>query len=151
LARDGKAATQLPGATELARELAEWAGTNDGVDFTPDAIQTVSQLSQGLPRVINLLCDRSLEEAHASRLRIVDRPLVLTAAQVLGIGETGAPASPGAAARGTQPVPDETFWADSRTFSEADDAILQTADDAPGVVLGAHTAAAAPSQLPKYL
>ena len=92
LARDGKPPSQAPGATELARELAEWAGTNAGVEFTPDAIHAVSQLSGGLPRVINLLCDRSLEEAYASRLRLIDRPLILTAARALGIGETATPA-----------------------------------------------------------
>ena len=67
LARHGKPPSRLAGATELARELADWAATNAGVEFTPDAMLAVSQLSGGLPRVINLLCDRSLEEAYASR------------------------------------------------------------------------------------
>jgi hypothetical protein len=82
LARQTKA--QLPGSTELAQEMAEWAGVNAGVEFAPDAMQAASDLSGGLPRIINLLCDRSLEEAFASRIRVVDRPLILTAARALG-------------------------------------------------------------------
>jgi general secretion pathway protein A len=31
--------------------------------FTPEAIRAVAQISNGVPRVINLLCDRSLEQA----------------------------------------------------------------------------------------
>jgi len=87
LARQGKPQHQLPGATELANEMAEWAGINAGVDFAPDAMQTVSDLSGGLPRVINLLCDRSLEEAYASRLRVIDRPMILAVARAMGISE----------------------------------------------------------------
>ena len=92
LARDGKVLSQTPGATELARELAEWAGTNAGVEFTPDAIHAVSQLSGGLPRVINLLCDRSLEEAYASRLRVIDGALIHSAARALDLEPRAAPA-----------------------------------------------------------
>ena len=56
-------------------------------------MRRLSQLSGGLPRVINLLCDRSLEEAYASRLRIIDRRLVQTAAAALGIGQPIEPAA----------------------------------------------------------
>ena len=91
LARQNKPQHQLPGATELANEMAEWAGINAGVEFAPDAMQTVSDLSGGLPRVINLLCDRSLEEAYASRLRVIDRPMILAVARAMGISEPAVP------------------------------------------------------------
>ena len=127
-ARDGKPSSQLSGATELARELAGWAATNAGVEFTPDAMRAVSQLSGGLPRVINLLCDRSLEEAYASRLRLVDRPLILTAARTLGVGAPRTPMSVNATAHSTQSGPDE-FWTDTWSSSETSDSIVEAADE----------------------
>ena len=122
-ARDGKRPTQLPGATELAEELAAWEGISAGVEFTPEAIHAISRLSGGLPRVINLLCDRSLEEAHASRLRIIDDPLVHAAARALGVGEQAATLSTApmvnATTRSMQARPNETFWPDMPSESEA--------------------------------
>ena len=121
-ARDGKRPAQLPGATELAEELAAWDGTSASVEFTPEAIHAVSQLSGGLPRVINLLCDRSLEVAHASRLRIIDDPLVHAASQALGVEDRAATLSTapavGATTRSTRAGPDATFWSATRSESE---------------------------------
>jgi type II secretory pathway predicted ATPase ExeA len=85
LARGAAVRSQVPGAVELARELAAWQETAEGVEFTPQAIQAVSEISGGLPRVINLLCDRSLEEAYVSRKRTVDGPSVFSAARALGL------------------------------------------------------------------
>ncbi len=103
---------------ELARELAEWMGTKQGVEFAPDAIHAVSELSTGIPRVINLLCDRSLEEAYASRLRIIDRRVVETAARALGVGASATPAAqadPDTIARGTEARPDQSIVASADT------------------------------------
>jgi general secretion pathway protein A len=63
--------------------------TTQGVEFTPDAIDAVSQLSGGVPRVINLLCDRSLEGAFASRVRVIDSRLIHPAAGALGVEPAG--------------------------------------------------------------
>jgi type II secretory pathway predicted ATPase ExeA/cell division protein FtsN len=93
LARNGKPPAQPSRAPQAAPEPGT-AEPNPGVEFTPDAIEILSELSAGVPRVINLLCDRSLEEAHASRLRIVDKRLIQAAAAALGIEEHAAPAEP---------------------------------------------------------
>jgi type II secretory pathway predicted ATPase ExeA len=93
LARNGKPPAQPSRAPQEGPEPGT-AEPNPGVEFTPDAIEILSELSAGVPRVINLLCDRSLEEAHASRLRIVDKRLIQTAAAALGIEEHAAPAAP---------------------------------------------------------
>ncbi|MEP6918231.1 MAG: AAA family ATPase [Acidobacteriota bacterium] len=94
LARGGADVSRAPGAVELARELAAWQETADRVVFTSDAIQAVSHLSGGLPRVINLLCDRSLEEAYAAKQRAVDGPAVDAAARALGLdSQAGGPAA----------------------------------------------------------
>jgi type II secretory pathway predicted ATPase ExeA len=140
LARDGKPLQQLPGATELAQELADWTATTTGVEFTSDAIHAVSELSAGLPRVINLLCDRSLEEAYASRLRLIDRPLILTAARALGVGGTGAPAHlKNVTARTPQVEPDESFWTVTRSHSEMGAPIARSADETASVVFSGNT------------
>ena len=44
-----------------------------GDTFTSDAIQAVWTISGGIPRVINLVCDRALEAAFAVRRRTIDR------------------------------------------------------------------------------
>src|SRR4030095_2810180 len=77
--------SQIPGATELARALAEWSGPGEGVAFSPDAIDAILLSSGGLPRVINLLCDRSLEEAYRARVRGVDATIVGLAATALSL------------------------------------------------------------------
>jgi general secretion pathway protein A len=164
LARDGMPPNQLLGATELAQALAEWTGTSAGVEFTPDAIHAISQLSSGLPRVINLLCDRALEEACASRLRIIDGPLIQTAAQALAIREQAAEASAAAninaeasaaaninaTARSTQVGPVESFWGAIRSESEAPDKAVQPGDEPVPVEVGARARLAAAPRFAMY-
>jgi type II secretory pathway predicted ATPase ExeA len=54
----------------------EWAeGHVDNV-FTADAIELIAQVSEGIPRNINLICDQSLMLAYAESERLVDRELV---------------------------------------------------------------------------
>ena len=82
----GRAAgSGMPGAGELARALDEWEGARPGVTFTPDAVQTIWRWSLGLPRLVNLLCDRALEAACAHKLRTIDAGLVETAAVALDL------------------------------------------------------------------
>jgi general secretion pathway protein A len=75
----GKAAgSQMPGAGDLARSLSQWegAGQNAGVTFSPEAVDAVWRLSSGVPRVVNLLCDRALEAAFAKQAHVVDAGLI---------------------------------------------------------------------------
>jgi general secretion pathway protein A len=77
----GRAAgSGLPGAGDLADALAQWNGEGAGVTFTPDAVRAVWRGSAGLPRVVNLLCDRALEAAYHRQLRTIDADLVETGA-----------------------------------------------------------------------
>ena len=55
-----------------------------GDTFTSDAIQAVWTISGGIPRVINLVCDRALEAAFAVRRRTIDRTVIDWAARSLG-------------------------------------------------------------------
>ena len=63
-----------------------------GVEFAPDSVRAIAKLSRGLPRVINLLCDRSLEAAYAARLRVVEAEFIDTAARALGLAWVSPPA-----------------------------------------------------------
>jgi general secretion pathway protein A len=64
--------------------------------FTPEALSAIWRLSGGTPRVINLLCDRSLEAAYEQQARSVDAPLVDGAAAELGIQRPSAAPAPSA-------------------------------------------------------
>ncbi len=109
----GVPSSPTPGAPELARELAAWSGPNPSVAFTPAAIDAVAQRSGGLPRVINLLCDRALAAAFHAQVRMIDVPIIDIAAR--GLGLTEPPALAGAQAfsdapGGAPPAVDEVSW-----------------------------------------
>ena len=147
LARDGKLVSRLPGATELARELAELRGTSAGVEFTPEAIHEVTQFSGGLPRVINLLCDRSLEKAFESRQHIIDGPVIQAAARVLGVGEQVPPAIDAAVVHAPAhetPLaePQKSFWTVSRSEPEPAGDAVHPGDISRPVRFGTRTAQA---------
>ncbi|MBI2585401.1 MAG: AAA family ATPase [Rhodospirillales bacterium] len=61
---------------------------SDVFDF--DAIEEISRLSGGIPRIINSICERSLLGAYGRGVRRIDRKLASrAAAEVLGGGESG--------------------------------------------------------------
>ena len=149
-ARDGEPPSQLPGATELAQELADWAG--DERERRVHAGRDARRLTAlgGLPRVINLLCDRSLEEAYASRLRIIDRPLIHDGGPRAGRrSRPGTPANVNATARSTQAGPDESFWTATRSGSETADPTSNAADETAPVGFSAFARPAAAPRLAK--
>ena len=47
------------------------------VALTPSALAAIAAISRGVPRVINLLCDRALESAFAGETRLIDGVHVL--------------------------------------------------------------------------
>jgi general secretion pathway protein A len=147
LARDG-----TPASATRSEPLAGEADSKPGVEFTPDAIEAVCKLSGGVPRVINLLCNRSLEEAHTFRLRIIDKELIQTAARALGIGEHTAPATPAppdATAHGAEAGSDESFAIFTQAEPAVEDAIVQPPAEAPDVLV--EPPRPAPSRLVPYV
>ncbi len=116
-ARYGMPSSQAPGATELARELAEWEGEQPSVDFDPAAVEAIARITGGLPRLINLICDRALEAACAAGSRVVSAPIVEATARGLGVAEPALPEAPAAGAAEeiatTTPAADGTLpWAE---------------------------------------
>ncbi len=83
VARQTPTDSPMPGAHDLARAIAEWDESSRPVTFTDDALEAVSRLSHGVPRLVNLLCDRGLETAYAARSRRVDAAGINTAAVLL--------------------------------------------------------------------
>ena len=74
------------------------AGCDGRLEWTPDAIEEVHRTSKGIPRLINLICDRSLLACYVFRVRRVDAEIVRRSHQELA-GE--APAVPSTSAHNT--------------------------------------------------
>jgi general secretion pathway protein A len=149
LARDGT--SRAPGARALAQELAEWSGVRPSAEFTEDAVQAVFEISRGLPRVVNLLCDRSLEEACASGLRVVDATVIGRAAAALNLGPPAAPPTPAneGAARAQQPRPEHSFWVPAQSAARAANPPVESLEAFAPAESPANVPAA-PRQRPKY-
>ena len=56
------------------------ASSLPGVHFSDGALAALAPLSGGVPRIINLVCDRALEMGHVEGVTVIDRRLVLAAA-----------------------------------------------------------------------
>ena len=70
------------------------AGGKGHVSFTPDGIARVADISDGLPRRINLLCDRSLEIGRADNVAVIDAAIVSRAAKAIAGGGRPAAVAP---------------------------------------------------------
>jgi len=127
VARERQLQSNIPGAGDLERELAEWERTNSESAFTPEAVRAVAQLSRGIPRVVNLLCDRALEAAYERRSRPVDAALINAAAQTLDLIAAPQAAASTAAAEPASPATTSTEHHAPTTLDDA----LSTPHDAP--------------------
>ena len=61
------------------------AGGSNAVSFTPRALHCVYQYTGGIPRLINLICDRALLGAFSARVHSVTHDLVERAAETLDL------------------------------------------------------------------
>ena len=59
------------------------AGSNGSLEWTPDGIEEVYRCSRGIPRLINLVCDRSLLACYVYQVKRVDGELVRRSYQEL--------------------------------------------------------------------
>jgi general secretion pathway protein A len=55
------------------------------VTFNQQAVEVIYTLSGGLPRLVNLLCERALQEAAASQTNRIEAPMVSSAASALDL------------------------------------------------------------------
>jgi type II secretory pathway predicted ATPase ExeA len=65
------------------------AGNRDNVTFPPESVRAVAQLTKGVPRRVNLLCDRSLEEGRLAGTTVIGPELVQRASRQVA-GDTSA-------------------------------------------------------------
>ena len=59
------------------------AGGRKAVTFEPEAVRLIADLSRGLPRRVNLICDRALEEGRAARSSVIDASMIRRAARAI--------------------------------------------------------------------
>ena len=59
------------------------AGGRQAVTFDPDAVTLIADLSRGLPRRVNLICDRALEEGRLAGRSTIDTAMVRRAARAI--------------------------------------------------------------------
>lgn len=55
------------------------------VTFQPQAIEVIYQLSGGVPRLVNLLCERGLQEAASAHANRIDPSMIQSAASALDL------------------------------------------------------------------
>ena len=74
-------------ASYIAHRLKVAGGGLDRVEFSPDAATMVFEASGGVPRLINLICDRALYRGYLSRAVRIGADTVALAATDLGVGD----------------------------------------------------------------
>ena len=87
VARKAETDSLIPGADDLALEVARWNASRQPVTFSEEAVRAVTRISHGIPRLVNLLCDRALEVAFAERSRSLDAATVQNAARLLHLAD----------------------------------------------------------------
>jgi general secretion pathway protein A len=98
----------------IAHRLEVAGGGRDRVEFSEDAVDEIYRVSRGVPRVVNLICDRALYHGYLERSPQIHTPHVVRASVDLGlrgkVASTKAPpvalAAPAARAATVLPVSD---------------------------------------------
>ena len=75
--------SELPAYINHRLEAAMPPGERPQVKFSAGAVKTIGGLSHGVPRIVNLLCDRALEIGYAHGATDIDHRLALFAAKDL--------------------------------------------------------------------
>jgi general secretion pathway protein A len=70
------------------------------ITFTPEALNLVNEISGGVPRVINLLCDRALMAGAEARTHTIDDSMIRSAAAALGLDAPAPQVQPVAPSKG---------------------------------------------------
>ena len=69
----------------IRHRLSVASDNSSGVQFSESAITAVFKASGGVPRVINLICDRALQRGHQVQATLIESALIQEAATSLGI------------------------------------------------------------------
>jgi general secretion pathway protein A len=60
----------------ISHRLRQAGGSPDRVKFSGDAVEVIYEMSGGVPRLINRLCDRALRQGYARRAASIDQVIV---------------------------------------------------------------------------
>lgn len=71
------------------------AGGRDTVGFPAESVNAIAELTQGVPRRINLLCDRALEEGRVAGTNLISPPMIRRAARAAAGLADAEPPAPG--------------------------------------------------------
>ncbi len=69
----------------IRHRLSVASENGSGVQFSESAITAVFKASGGVPRVINLVCDRALQRGHLAQAALIESALIHEAATSLGL------------------------------------------------------------------
>jgi len=72
----------------VGHRLALAGGTKERVSFSPAALDLIYKTSAGVPRVINLVCDRALSRGHQEQIAVISPAIVAKAMQDLRLVST---------------------------------------------------------------
>jgi type II secretory pathway predicted ATPase ExeA/cell division septation protein DedD len=78
----------------IAHRLAVAGGRSDRIAFAPEAVDLIFQTSKGVPRLINLICDRALHRGHLARTAQIDSDILRVAVVDLGLADVRVPRPP---------------------------------------------------------
>jgi general secretion pathway protein A len=95
--------TRAEVAAYIAHRL-KVAGGAESVEFTPKAIDRLRRQSGGIPRLINLLCDRALLAGYAARTGRIGPELIAAAAESLDLARPPSRSLAGVGRRVAVPV-----------------------------------------------
>jgi general secretion pathway protein A len=129
------------------------AGGEGRVEFSADALEAVYRGSNGVPRLINRLCDRALESAYTARATRIDASFVWSAIDDLGLNAVSGPDRAGDKSAdsllGFEPIPrvepGQRNGTSIRVSSAAPRAIVPPASE-PGPQLSDFAAESAPPE-----
>lgn len=109
------------------------AGGKDTIEFTPDSVNLVAELTRGVPRRINLLCDRTLEAGRVEGTNVIT-PAIVQRANQLGSSQSpplpkpARPVAPLAAAPVVVELNDESTDRFDELALSLDDGLERTSD-----------------------
>jgi len=78
----------------ISHRLRQAGGSPDRIRFSDDAVEAIFEDSGGVPRLVNRLCDRALQQAYDRRASIVDRTIVEAAKGQAAAAAAPAPPAP---------------------------------------------------------
>lgn len=105
------------------------AGCNGQQVFAPEAIERVHECSNGIPRIVNMICEHCLVNAFVDQQSVVDRDIVETVAREFELDEAPGPDVPASAALER---PDEMSLVDAlKTLATLAEKLRDHEDDLP--------------------